>query len=168
MAFRYIGSKARVVEAIIRRVGDPDGGRFIDAFCGTGAVADAAARAGWSVHVNDHLRSAGVIALARLTSSKQAPFHYFGGYERAIAALNAAHGQEGFMWREYSPASLPRVGVARLYFTEGNARRIDGICDGVDGFGGGAESRTSAKSALADACWPSHAADRSSIALRHV
>lgn len=127
MAFRYIGSKARVVDAIIRRVGEPDGGRFIDAFCGTGAVADAAARAGWSVHVNDHLRSAGVIALARLTSSKQAPFHYFGGYERAIAALNAAQGQEGFIWREYSPASLPRIGVARLYFTEDNAQRIDGM-----------------------------------------
>ena len=45
---------------------------------------------------------------------------------------------------------------------------VGGICDGADGFGGGAESRTSAKSALANACWTPHAADRSSIALRHV
>jgi hypothetical protein len=45
---------------------------------------------------------------------------------------------------------------------------VGGIGDGKDGFGGGTESRTSAKSALADACWPPHAADLSSIALRHV
>jgi hypothetical protein len=45
---------------------------------------------------------------------------------------------------------------------------VAGIGDGADGLELGAESRTSAKSALANACWPPHAADRSSIALRHV
>jgi len=43
-----------------------------------------------------------------------------------------------------------------------------GIGDGVDGFGGGAESRTSAKSALANIGGTPTGADRSSIALRHV
>jgi hypothetical protein len=43
-----------------------------------------------------------------------------------------------------------------------------GIDDGVDGFGGGAESRTSAKSALANIGGTPTGADRSSIALRHV
>jgi hypothetical protein len=43
-----------------------------------------------------------------------------------------------------------------------------GIDDGVDGFGGGAESRTSAKSALANAGETPTGADRRSIALRHV
>ena len=109
------------------RVGTPNGGRFIDAFCGTGAVAEAAARRGWSVHVNDHLHSATLIATARLTSADGAPFQAFGGYEQAVAALNASPGREGFIWREYSPASLKSAGVARLYFTEANAQRIDGI-----------------------------------------
>ena len=36
MSFRYIGSKARVVEGIMDRIGEPDGGTFVDAFCGTG------------------------------------------------------------------------------------------------------------------------------------
>jgi hypothetical protein len=45
---------------------------------------------------------------------------------------------------------------------------VAGIRDGADGFGFGAESRTSAKSDLANACWPPHAAVRRSIALRHV
>jgi hypothetical protein len=42
------------------------------------------------------------------------------------------------------------------------------ISDGGDSFGGGAESRTSAKSALANAGGTPTGADRSSIALRHV
>lgn len=127
MAFRYIGSKARVVDAIMRRIGLPAGGRLIDVFCGTGAVAQAAARAGWPVHINDHLRSAAVTALARITSEEQAPFARLRGYVAAVEALNGAPGREGFIWREYSPASLERAGVARLYFTEENARRIDGM-----------------------------------------
>ena len=45
---------------------------------------------------------------------------------------------------------------------------VVGICDGADGFGGGAESRTSAKSALANTGETPTGADRSSIALRHV
>ena len=44
---------------------------------------------------------------------------------------------------------------------------VGGIGDGVDGFGG-ADNRTSAKSALADAGVTPSGVDRSSIALRHV
>ncbi|MCW5715427.1 MAG: DNA adenine methylase [Bauldia sp.] len=127
MTFRYIGSKARVVEAIMRCVGAPDGGRFVDAFCGTGAVAIAASRAGWPVHVNDHLQSASLTAFARLTSREKAPFRHFGGYEGALEALNKAPERQGFIWREYSPASGRHCGITRLYFTEPNACRIDGI-----------------------------------------
>ena len=127
MAFRYIGSKARVVEAIMDRVGAPDGGTFIDAFCGTGVVAEYASRRGWPVRVNDHLNSATTTALARVTSGEQVPFHAFGGYARAVQVLNFVPGREGFVWREYTPASRLHAGVARLYFTEDNARRIDGM-----------------------------------------
>ena len=34
MSFRYIGSKARIVDAIMEHVGTPDGGVFVDAFSG--------------------------------------------------------------------------------------------------------------------------------------
>src|SRR5262249_39467557 len=33
----------------------------------------------------------------------------------------------GFIWREYSPASLKRLGLERRYFTETNAAKIDGV-----------------------------------------
>jgi adenine-specific DNA-methyltransferase len=46
---------------------------------------------------------------------------------KAIERLNAAKPIRGFVYREYSPASEKHVGVARMYFTEANAARIDGI-----------------------------------------
>src|SRR6267378_6427041 len=104
MSFRYIGSKARVVEQIGEHIGYARNGFFVDVFCGTGAVAELAAELGWPVRLNGHLTSATKIAAARLLSSKEAPFKKLGGYEIAIAALNKTHGRRGFIWREYSPA----------------------------------------------------------------
>lgn len=127
MSFRYIGSKARVVEAIIENIGPPDGGILVDAFSGTGAVADAASRFGWPVHVNDHLFSSAIMSYARVTSSAQAAFANVGGYHSAIASLNAADPRRGFIWKEYSPASFTRCGIERRYFTEHNAQKIDGV-----------------------------------------
>ena len=127
MSFRYIGSKARIVDAIIERIGKPDGGVFVDAFSGTGAVARAASEAGWPVLVNDHLTSSAVMSFARVISCEEAVFAHFGGYEKAIATLNAVQLINGFIWREYSPASSLHCSVSRMYFTETNARRIDGI-----------------------------------------
>lgn len=127
MSFRYIGSKARLVDAILDHVGPPTGGNFVDAFCGTGVVAEAAAVAGWPVVVNDHLKSAVIMAAARLTTASQAAFKSFGGYEGAVASLNASPSMEGFIWSEYSPASSLRVGLERRYFTKANAARIDGM-----------------------------------------
>lgn len=129
VSVRYIGSKARVVEAIAPFFGTPSerGGIFVDGFCGTGVVAEAAARRGWNVHLNDHLSCAVTMAAARLTSASQARFRDFGGYDRALSELNAAPDHEGFIWQEYSPQSRRGCGVARMYFTEGNARRIDGV-----------------------------------------
>lgn len=104
MSFRYIGSKARIVEAIIDHIGAPDGGVFVDGFSGTGAVAEAASRAGWPVHVNDHLASSAIMSYARVTSKADIPFKGLSGYKNAIAALNEAVPVRGFIWREYSPA----------------------------------------------------------------
>jgi adenine-specific DNA-methyltransferase len=129
MSFRYIGSKARVVNEIVAFLGPApkNGGSFVDAFCGTGAVSEGAARAGWSIRLNDHLLSAVTMAHARLVSHHDAPFRSLGGYSKALERLNATKPVRGFLYREYSPASEKRTGVARMYFTEANAARIDGI-----------------------------------------
>lgn len=127
MSFRYIGSKARIVEAIIEHVGQPDGGVFVDAFSGTGAVAQAASRAGWKVHVNDHLASSAIMSFARLSSQADIPFVGLSSYRNAIVALNHAPPRQGFIWAQYSPASSDHCAVSRMYFTEDNAQKIDGI-----------------------------------------
>lgn len=125
---RYIGSKARIAEAITAIVGSLDaGGRFVDGFCGTGSVAKFAARRGWPVVVNDSLRSAVVMSSAGLTRHPDAQFASVGGYGRAIELLNDVPGMPGFIHREYSPASAAHVGHERRYFTEANAARIDGM-----------------------------------------
>lgn len=128
MTFRYIGSKSRLIDQIATYIGPPrNGGFFVDAFCGTGVVAEAAAELGWNVSINDSLHSAVISAGARLISQDQVTFKRLGGYAKTIAKLNAAKPRHGFMWREYSPASFDSCGVERRYFTEENAARIDAM-----------------------------------------
>lgn len=128
MTFRYIGSKSRLIDQITAHMRQPaEGAFFVDAFCGTGVVAEAAADLGWNVRINDSLHSAVISAGARLISQEQATFTKLGGYAQAIEKLNALRGKKGFMWREYSPASVHSCGFERRYFTEENAARIDAI-----------------------------------------
>jgi adenine-specific DNA-methyltransferase len=128
VTFRYLGSKARVVEAIASRIGPRcSGARFVDLFCGTGVVAEAAARLGWDIHLNDHLHSAVTMGAARLISSHQARFANVGGYEAAILHLNGVKPRKGFIHRQYSPASVAHLGFERRYFTKENAGRIDAM-----------------------------------------
>lgn len=128
MTLRYIGSKSRLINQITNHIGSPkDDAFFVDAFCGTGVVAEAAASLGWNVRINDNLLSAVISASARLTTQKQASFKKLGGYENAIAKLNAATPKQGFIWREYSPASYDLCGIERRYFTQENAAKIDSM-----------------------------------------
>jgi adenine-specific DNA-methyltransferase len=129
MSFRYIGSKARVALAIVDEIGPPtSGSRFVDGFCGTGAVSSMALSRGWRRFlINDTLLSAGLIAAARLTSQSDAPFLVAGGYESILGHLNSIPGSEGFVARTYSPLSSESCEVERRYFTVENAARIDAI-----------------------------------------
>lgn len=127
MSVRYIGSKARMADAIVQLAGSPSQGRFIDAFCGTGAVAAVAASRGWRVVINDSMPSAVAMATGALVGEVDVPFRALGGYRTAIERLNALSGKPAFLHREYSPASESHAGVARMYFTETNAARLDAM-----------------------------------------
>ncbi len=128
MGYRYIGSKNRVVDSIMQYLGTPKSGKgyFIDAFSGTGIVASKAADLGWKVKINDMMQNAVVVSESRLVSLFEVPFSNFGGYNAALDALSSVE-LEGFIWREYSPASLRKIGIQRKYFTEENAKKIDGV-----------------------------------------
>lgn len=127
MSYRYIGSKARIADCIIEHAGAPaPGSRFVDLMCGTGCVATAAANIGWAVTINDMMYSSAIIAESRLLSEQDVPFVKLGGYEQALIQLNGAF-HNGFIWEQYSPASMNLTGKARMYFTEENAARVDGM-----------------------------------------
>jgi adenine-specific DNA-methyltransferase len=124
---RYLGSKVRVTRAILDLVGAPrPGSVFVDAFAGTGVVAREAALRGWPVRLNDHLYCACTMAGANVLSEAHVPFAAFGSYQDALRDLSAAPAREGFIWREYSPASAGHAPAERRYFTEANAAAIDG------------------------------------------
>lgn len=127
MSFRYIGSKTRVVDNILDCIGPPNGGVFVDAFSGTGAVAVAASRSSWNVRVNDHLISSAIMSFSRLVSELDATFCKVDGYFSTVRLLNSLEPHSGFIWREYSPASSQHCSVSRMYFTEGNAQKIDAV-----------------------------------------
>lgn len=125
---RYIGSKARVAELIVDLAGDPTpGGRFVDAFSGTGSVAAAAAARGWAVTLNDQLPSAIAMSVGAVIGTGNVAFEALGGYRGAIAALNDEPGRPGFIHAEYSPASAQTGSIERRYFTMENAARLDAM-----------------------------------------
>jgi len=127
---RYIGSKSRIVAAILDIVGSPNPqqhGVFGDLFAGTGVVSREAAIRGWRVRANDHLFSCTAITTAQLVTASDVPFLSLGGYLAAIEKLNAVPGRNGFIYREYSPSGRSRSGHERSYFTTANAVRIDAV-----------------------------------------
>ncbi len=127
MGYRYIGSKLRIADDIISYIGVPTqtSGYFIDAFSGTGIVASKAADLGWKIKINDMMEYATIMSEAQLLSISDVPFIKLGGYENAISLLNETK-DEGLVWREYSPASLGFCGIERKYYSEENAKKIDG------------------------------------------
>lgn len=133
VGYRYLGSKARVVDEVMHIIGTPEYGcsRFIDSFSGTGVVASAAADRGWKVLINDFMSNAALISESRLLAVSDVPFVEFGGYAGVISVLNQLPGREGFITREYSPRSLDLVGVERRYFTTINAERIDAVTETI-------------------------------------
>lgn len=127
MGVRYIGSKARVAGIILDLVGEPNGGRFVDAFAGTGSVAAEAASRGWPVTVNDSLPSAVAMSVAATVGRGNVPFKELAGYESAVNLLNSVEPAPGFLHSQYSPASAATAPVERKYFTEENASRLDAM-----------------------------------------
>ena len=125
MGYRYIGSKARIADEIIKYIDYKGDGYLIDAFSGTGIVAQKAADRGWKVKVNDMMKNAVVMSVAGLMSEGDINFDFIGGYEACIAYLNSLEPEKGYFWRVYSPASLKYEDVERRYFTETNACKID-------------------------------------------
>lgn len=120
---RFIGNKdlmAPAIRELIEEIG-LTGQRltFFDAFCGTGAVADAVKDC-FNIKLNDILEWCSLYAKGRVASSS-CKFENL-GFD-PFDNLDSDNGfVEGFFYRNYSPG-----GSSRMYFTAANAGRIDYI-----------------------------------------
>lgn len=129
MAYRYLGNKTRLLDWILDIISEhvPEGAAVADPMCGTAAVSEALALAGYNVWASDALTFPVLHAKARLLHEPPT-FRAFGGYESAIEHLNTLTPVEGYFWREFSPDGAPAYGgPARRYFTADNAMRIDAV-----------------------------------------
>lgn len=124
---RYLGSKARLVQEIINRVGFSSEGRFIDLFCGTGSISLAAGLNNWKVSANDTLLAAATLTSAKLISLSEAKFVKLGGYQSVLNDLNNVDQEEGFFYREYSSSAENKEMIERPYFSIQNSKKIDAI-----------------------------------------
>lgn len=89
---RYIGSKARIAEAILDSIGRPSAAAstFVDVFSGTGAVSRAAALRGWRILANDYLYSSSVMSKVQLLSPEDVLFRSFGDYQTCMRHLHSS------------------------------------------------------------------------------
>lgn len=120
---RFIGNKDLIAPAIrelLEEIGLADQRlTFFDAFCGTGAVADAVKDC-FDIKLNDILEWCSLYAKGRVVGTS-CNFSKL-GFD-PFDHLDADNGfAEGFFYRNYSPG-----GSSRMYFTPENAGRIDHI-----------------------------------------
>jgi adenine-specific DNA-methyltransferase len=134
MSYRYLGNKARIADWILGFVAErlPCGSVIADPMCGTGAMSEAFARAGYRVIAGDELRFPTLHAKARLSDGRGGFAAIDTTYEQVLANLNDLEPVEGIFFQEYSPGGGPSNGARpRGYFTPDNAKRIDAIRRGI-------------------------------------
>jgi len=118
---RFIGNKESITSEIYALLQDKGltgkGLTFFDAFCGSGAVADAM-KGDFNIIINDILKWCVVYTNGRMQAASCDfnrlgfdPFHYFNNNSKTV---------HGFIYNNYSPG-----GSNRMYFTKENAARID-------------------------------------------
>ena len=124
---RYLGNKTKLlpfIDDFMSRYGIK-GESFVDLFSGTAAVADHM-KGRFTVLANDYMKFSFLIAEAKILNPTMPKFCNFckmrgcSPFEWLNNQVYEAN-ENCFIWREYSPAG------ERMYFTEENAVRIDGM-----------------------------------------
>ena len=133
MPIEYLGNKSRLLDFVLEPIRAIRGIQTVaDLFCGTASVSAALCAQGKRVIANDHLElCAETLAEAALLQNGSPTFEALElrpsagttPYEAALRHLNHAPSVEGFFLRTYSPAA----DIPRMYLTERNAAKIDGI-----------------------------------------
>lgn len=141
MGIEFLGNKKQLESFILgsmEKVIDNSCHTFFDLFSGTGSVSAALKRAGYNVIANDFLSFTSCLTRAILCNNREPDFAglkevlkdsylEYDPYGAVLHYLNQLSGREGFVYKNYSPASIRFSDVTRMYFTEENAKKIDGV-----------------------------------------
>ena len=128
----YIGNKRKLLGLInqaIAKTGVSPGGTFLDLFAGSGVVSRMAKKQGFRVISNDWEPYAQAINQCYIACNSAPPFAALGGYENAIAQLNAAAPVEDWITRHLCPADDQQYDVdkERMFYTHSNGMLIDAM-----------------------------------------
>lgn len=145
MGHRYIGSKTKILDAVLGMINSkaPSRGHIVDLMTGTASVAAALRSAGFRVTAVDvmtypyhHARVALLLKQpprfggAKDFIKKYAPKYTEGqeNYSRILEAFNLVPERKGYFWNEFSAEGNPKDATkARNYFSPANARKIDAM-----------------------------------------
>ncbi|MBD1569210.1 DNA adenine methylase [Aliivibrio sp. S10_S31] len=146
MGFRYIGSKTKILDVVLNKIGElcEPGSTVVDLMCGTAAVSGELRKLGYKVIANDLMTYSYHHAVVNLRFSSEPMFlgadEYITSkllnvdrtgnsrYELMIKSLSLAEPEKGYFWKELSCDGSPKnTEKARNYYSPENAMKIDGI-----------------------------------------
>jgi adenine-specific DNA-methyltransferase len=129
----YLGSKRHLLPLLGRALAatgvEPQHATFVDAFAGSGVVARFAKWLGFAVVANDLERYAEVVNTAALRCDAPPALPAFGGYDAALARLDALPGSPDWVTRTLCPADdgAPDPRHERMFYRRATGARIDAI-----------------------------------------
>ena len=128
----YIGNKRKLLGLInqaIAKTGVSRNGTFLDLFAGSGVVSRMAKKQGFRVISNDWEPYAHAINQCYIACNSAPAFAHFGGYDQAIAKLNAVAPTEDWITRHLCPADDDQYDIQRerLFYTHFNGMLIDAM-----------------------------------------
>ncbi|MBX3462967.1 MAG: DNA adenine methylase [Planctomycetes bacterium] len=129
----YLGNKRHLLDLIgaaLDATGiEPGRATFVDAFAGSGVVSRLAKQRGFAVVSNDWEPYAEVLNTAAIACEGPPACASLGGYEAAIAALDALPGTDGWVTAHLCPAddAAPDPTRERLFYRRATGRRLDAI-----------------------------------------
>ncbi len=149
---RFIGCKESLLPALGRLVKERgiENGVFCDLFAGTASVGRHFRKAGFRVWSTDILKFSYVLQKTYLEIDECPSFAKLGptigqlayvagqshvstlGAKATIDYLNNLEGEDGFIFRSYSPEGTKGSRYVRRYFTADNARKIDAVRNRVE------------------------------------
>ena len=129
----YLGNKRNLLDLIgdaLDATGvEPMRATFVDAFAGSGVVSRFAKQRGFAVVANDWEPYARVANTAAVACDGAPELAALGGYQRAIATLNALPGTDGWVTQHLCPADDERPDPTRerMFYRRATGRRIDAV-----------------------------------------